>query len=94
MISYRLPITVATGLLAVIAALCTGVSAAVAAERVLHRGGVGEPETLDPQKTGSATEGTITSDLFVGLLTYGPDGMVVPGCAESWTVPPACGGLR
>jgi oligopeptide transport system substrate-binding protein len=57
-----------------------------AAEQVLHRGGIGDPETLDPQRTGSATEGTITTDLFEGLLTFSDDGRIVNGTAKSWTV--------
>ena len=47
---------------------------ATSAERVLHRGGIGDPETLDPQATGSGTEGTLMTDLFSGLLTPGPAG--------------------
>jgi oligopeptide transport system substrate-binding protein len=56
------------------------------AERVLHRGGIGDPETLDPQATGSGTEGTLMTDLFSGLLTPGPAGDIVLGTAESWSV--------
>jgi oligopeptide transport system substrate-binding protein len=56
------------------------------AEQVLHRGGIGDPETMDPQGTGSGTEGTIMTDLFTSLLTPGPAGDIVLGTADSWSV--------
>ena len=74
-----------------LAQLCCGLLLCAApglpqAEQILHRGGIGDPETLDPQGTGSGTEGTIMTDLFVGLLAPGPAGGIVPGSAESWEV--------
>lgn len=68
-------------------ALLIGLAPALlAAETVLHRGGIGDPETMDPQGTGSGTEGTIMTDLFCSLLTPGPAGDIVAGTAESWSV--------
>lgn len=75
----RLPRTICALVLCLAPGLLT-------AEQVLHRGGIGDPETLDPQGTGSGTEGTIMTDLFTGLLTPGPAGDIVLGSAESWSV--------
>lgn len=57
-----------------------------AAETVLHRGNLAEPDTLDPAKWFTTYESEILRDLFNGLLQVGPDGNEIPGAAESWTV--------
>lgn len=59
---------------------------ALAAERVLHRGGLGGPATLDSQASSSGAERTILLDLFTGLLTLGPAGDLASGAAVSWSV--------
>jgi ABC-type oligopeptide transport system substrate-binding subunit len=59
---------------------------AARAETVLNRGNGGEPSTLDPHRTDGRIESNIFRDLFEGLVVYGPDGKVIPGVAESWTV--------
>ncbi len=57
-------------------------------ERVLRRGGAGDPETFDPHKFLSAFEGTILTDLFSGLTINSADDRPIPGAAESWEVSP------
>lgn len=59
---------------------------AARAESVLHRGNLAEPGTLDPAKQTLVGEYEIMSDLFMGLVQNGADGMPMPGAAESWTV--------
>lgn len=54
--------------------------------RVLHRGNLVEPSTLDPHRARIANEQAVVYDLFTGLLTPGPDGRPVPGLAERWEV--------
>lgn len=61
-------------------------------DAVLHRGLGGEPGTLDPQKAGDTFSYEILRDLYEGLTTEAPDGRVVGGAAESWSVTPD--GLR
>ncbi len=54
------------------------------AETVIYRGIFGEPESLDPDRSGLAAEIAVINDLFVGLTTNDPWGKVEPGLAESW----------
>ncbi len=61
-------------------------SALAASEAILHRGGAGDPTTLDSQAAGSTTERAIMADLFTGLLALGPAGQIINGTAESWSV--------
>ncbi len=56
------------------------------AETVLRVGNMGEPATLDPHHVAGVWENRIIGDMFLGLTTEGPDGEVVPGAAESWTI--------
>lgn len=60
----------------------------LAAEQVLRRGNGTEPETLDPHRSEGVTASNILRDLFEGLVTEAPDGSLIPGAAESWTVSP------
>jgi oligopeptide transport system substrate-binding protein len=55
---------------------------------VLNRPMEGEPESLDPQKTGSAFPIGVIREMFTGLLTLTNDGKPVPGVAESWDISP------
>ena len=79
------------GLLAVAAALfltaCgdpTRDEAAGAGEAVLNRGNSAEPRSLDPHQIQGDWESTIVGDLMMGLTVDGPDGVSIPGAAESW----------
>ena len=56
------------------------------AEMVYHRGNGGAPETLDPQKTGTAIEGYIVHDLYEGLVTHSAAAEIIPGVAKSWEI--------
>ncbi len=58
----------------------------VHAESILHRGSGAEPETLDVHRSSGVPEANIQRDLFEGLLTEGPDGALLPGVAERWSV--------
>ena len=60
--------------------------AAAAQEVVFRRGNGPEPDTLDPQRAEDESSREILRDLFEGLVGEAPDGMPVPGAAESWTV--------
>jgi oligopeptide transport system substrate-binding protein len=46
----------------------------------------GEPDTLDPHHMTGIWEHRIAADMFLGLTTEGPDGLPIPGAAESWEV--------
>jgi oligopeptide transport system substrate-binding protein len=56
----------------------------VAAETVLYRGAYGDPESLEPNRSGVSSEQTMMRDLFEGLTSYAADGGIVAGAAESW----------
>jgi peptide/nickel transport system substrate-binding protein len=45
-----------------------------------------EPDTLDPQKAGSAIEDTVGRLFGDGLVALNPKGKIVPDLAKSWTV--------
>ncbi|CAK0741183.1 oligopeptide transport system substrate-binding protein [Azospirillaceae bacterium] len=55
-------------------------------EVVLRRGNGSEPQKLDPHKTDDRATSNILRDLFEGLVTIGPDGRIIPGIAESWSI--------
>jgi len=54
--------------------------------RILRRGNGAEPQTLDPHRAEGVPESNILRDLFEGLVGEAPDGTLVPGAAEAWTV--------
>jgi peptide/nickel transport system substrate-binding protein len=45
-----------------------------------------EPDTLDPQKAGTAIEDVVARYFGDGLVALSPDRKVVPGLAKSWTI--------
>ncbi|HHQ15066.1 MAG TPA: peptide ABC transporter substrate-binding protein [Chromatiales bacterium] len=57
-----------------------------AAVQVLHLGNGADPQTLDPHRVQGVPGSNILRDLFEGLVGEAPDGTLVPGAAESWTV--------
>ncbi len=57
-----------------------------AAEQVLRKGNGAEPETLDPHRAEGVPAANILRDLYEGLTIEAPNGEVIPGAAESWTV--------
>ncbi len=54
--------------------------------KVLRKGNSAEPQTLDPHKAEGVPSSNVLRDLFEGLTTTAPDGTVVPGAAERWTI--------
>jgi oligopeptide transport system substrate-binding protein len=58
----------------------------LAAVQILRRGNGTEPETLDPHRAEGVTAANVLRDLFEGLVTEAPDGTLIPGAAESWTL--------
>jgi oligopeptide transport system substrate-binding protein len=52
----------------------------------LRRGLGGEPGSLDPGTAGDTYSLEVLDDLYEGLTAESPDGAVLPGVAESWTV--------
>ncbi len=60
--------------------------AVLADRQVLHRGNGSQPQTLDPHLGEGVPSSHVIRDLFEGLVTKAPDGSIIPGQAESWTV--------
>ena len=58
----------------------------LAEEQILHRGNGTEVQTLDPHKAEGVPASNILRDLYEGLTIEAPDGKVIPGAAESWTI--------
>ncbi len=58
----------------------------LAASQVIHRGNATQPEGLDPHKTEGVATANVQRDLFEGLTAEAPDGSIIPGAAESWTI--------
>ncbi len=58
----------------------------LAAEQILRKGNGAEPESLDPHRAEGVTSSNVLRDLFEGLVTEAPDGTLIPGAAESWTI--------
>ena len=58
----------------------------LAEEQILHRGNGTEPQTLDPHRAEGVPSSNILRDLFEGLVAEAPNGELIPGAAESWTI--------
>jgi len=71
---------------AIALALLATATAVADDQRTLKRGAFGEPESLDPDRSGVVSELPIVLDLFEGLTTFDAAGQVVPGQAESWQI--------
>lgn len=54
--------------------------------RVLNRGMIGEPESLRHHYFSSEQAAEVLRDTGEGLIAIGPDGGLVPGVAEAWTL--------
>lgn len=72
--------------LAVASAIALSAASANAQQQVLHRGVGAEPETIDPHLSTGVSEAYIETDMFEGLVTYGPKAEIVPGVAERWEI--------
>jgi oligopeptide transport system substrate-binding protein len=55
-------------------------------ENILRLGNGAEPQTLDPHRAEGVPESNVLRNLFEGLVSEAPDGTLIPGAAESWTV--------
>lgn len=64
---------------------CSGTSAP-AAGRELQRSLGGEPGSLDPQLAADTYAYEVLRDFREGLVTEGPQGQLLPGQAQDWTV--------
>jgi oligopeptide transport system substrate-binding protein len=71
-----------------ITALLLSAAGGLQAAEVLHRYDLGEPESIDPQKTTSLDPLAIDRDLYMGLVTLDAQEKPVPGAAESWDISP------
>ncbi len=58
----------------------------LAADQVLHRANGEEPQTLDPHLAQGVPSSHILRDLFEGLTSEAPDGVVIPGAALRWNI--------
>ncbi|NOR39692.1 MAG: peptide ABC transporter substrate-binding protein, partial [Gammaproteobacteria bacterium] len=58
----------------------------LAAVQVLHKGNGAEPQTLDPHRAQGVPAGNILRDLYEPLVMEAPDGQLISGAAESWTL--------
>ncbi len=58
----------------------------LAARQVLHLGNGPEAQSLDPHRTEDIQGFRIQRDLFEGLVDEAPNGDLIPGAAESWTI--------
>jgi oligopeptide transport system substrate-binding protein len=69
-----------------IAALWLAAALPAQSHNVLRAGNGPEPETLDPHKSEGVSAANILRDLYEGLCSVAPDGRIVPGAAERWSV--------
>jgi oligopeptide transport system substrate-binding protein len=64
-----------------------GASGTELAERqVLHLGNGTEIQSLDPHRGEDVSGSNVQRDLYEGLIGEAPDGELIPGVAESWTI--------
>lgn len=64
-----------------------GASGTELAERqVVHIGNATEIQTLDPHRGEEISGSNVQRDLYEGLVGEAPNGDLIPGAAESWTV--------
>lgn len=55
---------------------------------VIRKANGAEPKTLDPHRAEDVTSSNILRDLFQPLVGEAPDGQLIAGAAESWTISP------
>jgi len=58
----------------------------LAADQVLRKGNGAEPQTLDPHRAQGIPATNILRDLYEPLVMEAPDGVLIPGAAESWSL--------
>jgi len=69
-------------------AMATLLGGTALADDVLDRGIGSEWASLDPQVVFDAAAGWIIMDGYEGLISFDPDGKIIPGAAERWDVSP------
>jgi len=76
-----------TRLLATVAVLLLGASAATAQRTDLTIGAQLEPPNLDPTAgAAAAIDEVVYANVFEGLTRFGPDGSILPALASDWTI--------
>jgi len=60
----------------------------LAAEQVLHLGNGTEIQSLDPHRGEEVSGSNVQRDVYEGLISEAPNGDLIPGVAESWTISP------
>lgn len=74
-------------LFATVLAACGGSNGPVADDvPTLRRGISAKVDSLDPHKSSAQWENIIIGDMFIGLMTHGPDGRPLPGMAVNHSV--------
>lgn len=58
----------------------------LAAVQVLHKANETEPQTLDPHRAQGVSDSNILRDLYEPLVMEAPDGALIPGAAERWSL--------
>jgi oligopeptide transport system substrate-binding protein len=58
----------------------------LAPEQVLHKSNGAEPQTLDPHRAQGVPASNILRDLYEPLVMEAPDGELIPGAAQSWSL--------
>jgi len=58
----------------------------LAAEQVVHRDNEAEPQTLDPHRAQGVPASRVMRDIYEPLVAEAPNGDLIPGAAESWTL--------
>jgi oligopeptide transport system substrate-binding protein len=58
----------------------------LAPEQVLHKSNGTEPQTLDPHRAQGVPASNILRDLYEPLVMEAPDGELIPGAAQSWSL--------
>lgn len=72
--------------LALVAPGRAGSERAPTEQSIVRKGNYGEPESLDPQLARSVSAQNVLRDLYEGLIAEAPDGRLLPGVAERWSV--------
>lgn len=73
-------------LAALVLGACGAADQGETAKSLLNRGTGAEPESLDPHKSRTTQAGDVQRDLGEGLTGYTPNGELIAGAAERWSI--------
>jgi len=73
-------------LAALLLGACGAADQGETAKSLLNRGTGAEPESLDPHKSRTTQAGDVQRDLGEGLTGYTPNGELIAGAAERWSI--------